>query len=203
MATGYTHCIGEGVSFKTFVLKCARARGMGACIMQRDDPSDEPPKLQKPSNYSKKSLIGAKKQLTLAKKMSDKQAVLSAKKSYDDELAQFQKALDDSKQQQEKYKDMLSKVKKWKPPTKNHIGFKNFMIDQIKQSIVYDDMQDYCLKQIENLKLLSADEYRINEIRQAENDIKYHTKDYAEEVKRTKERNDWIKALFTSLKNCE
>lgn len=44
MPTGYTAIIEEraDLSFRDFALRCAR--GMCACVMQRDDPMDELPK---------------------------------------------------------------------------------------------------------------------------------------------------------------
>ena len=48
MPTGYTAIIEDkpGLTLREFALRCAR--GMGACIMQRDDNMDEPPKAPEP-----------------------------------------------------------------------------------------------------------------------------------------------------------
>ena len=46
MPTGYTEDIynGKDVTFKDFALKCARA--FGACVHQREDNIDDPPRLK-------------------------------------------------------------------------------------------------------------------------------------------------------------
>ena len=51
MPTGYTTDIynGKDVSFRDFALTCARQ--FGACIMQRDDPADEKPKIMPEESY--------------------------------------------------------------------------------------------------------------------------------------------------------
>ena len=61
MPTGYTEDIynGKDVTFKDFALKCARA--FGACVHQRDDDANDPPKLREPNTgYYEERLKKAK-----------------------------------------------------------------------------------------------------------------------------------------------
>ena len=55
MPTGYTAIIEEkpDLTFREFALKCAR--GMGACIMQRDEGMDSLPRVDPPSDYHLKA----------------------------------------------------------------------------------------------------------------------------------------------------
>ena len=61
MPSGYTENIyyGKEVAFKDFALGCARA--FGACVMQRDDPADEKPKIMPEESYHTEELKKLKK----------------------------------------------------------------------------------------------------------------------------------------------
>ncbi len=50
MPTGYTDAVKDGITFDQFVLGCAR--GMGALVMMRDEPSGTPiPERFEPSRF--------------------------------------------------------------------------------------------------------------------------------------------------------
>ena len=57
MPSGYTSDIynGKEVTFKDFALGCARA--FGACVMQRDDPADEKPKIMPEESYHARRVL--------------------------------------------------------------------------------------------------------------------------------------------------
>lgn len=73
MPTGYTAGVEDGTvtTLREYALTCAR--GMGACIMQRDDPMNEPPKKQEPTDYHVKWLAEAKEKLVQLAAMSNEE----------------------------------------------------------------------------------------------------------------------------------
>jgi hypothetical protein len=198
MPTGYTSEIGtkDNLTFKEFTLKCARA--FGACLHQRDDDSNILPQKQKVDNYHIDELNSAIKKLKAFKKTSKK--VLRQKMENDflkrnkDLLISIEKA----HALQNKYELMLDKANFWTPPSQEHYGLKNFMIEQITESIKWDCSTSY---QEEGLvrEQESFEEYYIDELKCLEKDIKYHEEKYNEEVERTNKANQWIEELYQSL----
>lgn len=191
MPTGYTAPIKDGIEFNEFVWNCASA--FGALVEMRDDPMDAPIPEFKPSDYHANSLKEANSDLARFQKMTianaDKAALNEHEKSY--EL--FEKMNRESADLEDKYRAMLAKVQAWTPPTKDHEGMKQFMAEQIQQSIKFDchvhEMPE-SMRGKEWLKL---------QIEKAKRDIEYHTKEHAEEVKRCNDRNVWVKALASSV----
>lgn len=94
---------------------------------------------------------------------------------------------------------MLSNVNNWQPPTKDHEELKRFMIDQLEQSIKFDDMSRYYMDN--PAILLTGQSWILKKKQECLMDIAYHTKERTEEISRTLERNKWIKDLRDSLKD--
>lgn len=194
MPTAYTSLIQEGINFENFVLTCSRA--MGALIMIRDEPFDAPiPDKFEPSDYHKKELARAKRELEILASLSDE-----AKKDYCreynvEQLAAWRKRAERSANLEAKYKEMLAKVLKWEPPTEHHEGLKKFMVDQIRSSIDFDCGMEYDKKP----QFITIEEWYKMKVDRVERDIEYHTKEDMEEVERAEVRTEWVQQLKQSL----
>jgi len=196
MPTGYTLDLydGKDLTFEEFALKCARA--FGALISMRDEPIDAPiPERFEPSDYHFKELEKAKRRLKEVKRWDEEKAEQEAERAYRDALKKREEFIEKNKLIRKRYEDMLSKVQKWKPPTIEHESLKQFMIQQLEESIEYD-----CFIP-EMPQRLPGEEYKEQQIKKALNDIDYHEREYAEEVNRVYERNKWLLLLRESLKN--
>ncbi len=194
MSTGYTENIKNGVSFENFVLQCARA--FGALVTLRDESlTSNVPNEIKPNNYHYDSWKLAKEKYKKYKKMSLKDAKELAKKEYDRRLEEYNQTINNTRDLEKKYIDMLRKVQNWKPPTKNHINLKNFMIEQIKDSMKFDCNMTY----FNPPALLSPKEYKKEYLKMFINDKKYHLTHYKKEIKSCKEKTKWIQDLKKSL----
>lgn len=196
MPTGYTFNIVEGISFKEYVLQCARA--FGACITMKDEPFDEPiPEKFEESDYYKNKIEDLKKELSKLLKMSNKQLQKEIDRKYEEQIKNNKEQIKKHLELKEKYEKMLEKVRKWNPPTKDHTGLKRFMEEQILQSIEFDcDVSYYKGKSI--IKL-NVDQYRYENKKELEKDIDYYMKRWKDETKRVQERNNWIRQLRDSL----
>jgi len=195
MPTGYTLDLYDGrdITFEEFVLKCARA--FGVLIDMRDEPIDAPiPERFEPSDYHLKELEKAKKRLKEIKKWDEEKAEQEAERAYREALKEREEFIKKNKLIRKRYEDMLSKVQKWKPPTIEHESLKQFMIQQLVESIEYD-----CFIP-EMPQRLSGEEYKEQQIKKALSDIDYHEREYAEEVNRVYERNKWLLSLRESLR---
>ena len=196
MPTGYTADISKGISFEKFVLTCARA--MGALIMMRDEPSDAPilDKFE-PSDYHPKELAKAEQEYSFLLHLEKDQVKQYAERDYSDAVESWKKRKDEKLELENKYKEMLAKVVQWNPPTKEHEGFKDFMMQQIRESIKWD------CSPYEAPENPSADEWYRKKLKDIDWRIDYHTKEGKEEVRRSKERSEWVQQLKSSLNQGE
>lgn len=194
MPTGYTSAVADGISFEQFVWRCARA--MGALVMMRDHPTDAPiPERFEPSDYNAKRLAEAKVEWSRVIGMSIADANACATVANAEATGSHAKRLQDRNDLRAKYQAMLDKVMAWTPPSAEHVGFKVFMADQLKQSIDFDCSNRYD----EPPAALSGVEWRAAAVAKAARDIEYHTQANAEEIDRTEQRNEWLRALRESF----
>lgn len=195
MPSGYTHEIYEGkeVSAKEFILKCARA--FGATVTMRDEPLDKEIPEFEPSDYHLRAIEKAKQQLDTYKNMTIDEAEKELDESYAADVKRYYERIKEKTELQERYTKVLSEVGKWIPPTEDHQALKEYAIDQLQQSIDFDCKTTY----INFPKKQSASEWLEEASERCENDIRYHEKEWKEELKRTKERNLWVKQLKESL----
>lgn len=195
MPTGFTAKIIEGVTFEEFAMNCARA--MGALIMMRDEPLDAPIPDEIPPNtrYYDERLAEATKALKEAQEATVEYCKAQADEEYKRTLKDWANNVATETDNKVKYEAMLAKVKWWKPPTANHTGMKQFMINQIESSIRWD-----CAEQLRGKpKKLTAKQWRAHAIRNAKYDIKSATRHIKEEIASAADRNKWLKELRESL----
>ena len=195
MPTGYTADISKGINFKTFALNCARA--FGALITLRDEASDTPiPDVIEPSDFNLRKLNEAKARLAKLKSMTLTEADRKSAKDWDEKEQHRLEQLEENKVLENKYKFMLASAKAWIPPTPDHVGMKEFMIEQIESSIKFDCTSDYYSTPT---KRLSADEWLAAATLKVERDVEYHEKNHADELKRAGDKTKWIQELKKSL----
>lgn len=194
MPTGYTADVGDGkvTDFRTFALICARQ--FGACVMQRDDPMHDPPKLVEPSDYHLKRLAEAEAELARLQGMSVDQAGREADAEWATSVRRETERRNKNRATESRYRSMLAEVKKWTPPTSEHAELKRFMADQLRQSIDFD-----CKEYPSRNRHLTGEEWLAEKRGDAAHDIGYHKAEYKAECDRTAGRNAWIQALYDSL----
>lgn len=197
MPTGYTADIKKGISFKDFALGCARA--FGACVTLRDEPDKEIPNEFKPSTYYEEKIKELKKEIELLKTMDIKTAGIKAKEEYNKEIKRYKKYIDEANELLKKYEEILLKVEEWRPPTSDHNGLKDFMKEQIETSIKHDCDTSYYNESLQNLKLLTGQEWIDKEIERTTKSLEYYNKEDKKEKERVEGRNDWIRELRKSL----
>lgn len=196
MPTGYTDVIKDGITFQQFAMNCARA--FGACVMMRDDPTDKPiPEKFEPSTWHKKELSKAYKELERINSLNAGEAKEEAFVEFVQEAQRQEEAITKDRKLVGQYKDMLYQVRQWQPLAADHIGLKDFMIQQIESSIKFDSMEDYYIKHAP--QKLTGEQWLAMKKQEAQRDIAYHTKENDAEIERTNSRNEWVRALRESL----
>ena len=198
MPTGYTAQIAEGITFKKFIMSCARA--FGACIEMRDDPSDKPiPDEFKPSDYHEKQLAEANKRIVKLKAMTLAACEVEAKAEYEKSRQYHKDGIKKDADLKRKYEAMLSEVKSWTPPTSEHEGLKKFMREQIEESIRFDCGGSYHKDALASLKPMSGKGWQQKQIDQCLKDISYAAKNQKEENERAASRTAWVRQLRESI----
>jgi DNA repair exonuclease SbcCD ATPase subunit len=197
MPTGYTAKLVEsGQTFEEFVLTCARA--FGACIEMRDEPLSKPvPEKFEVNPWHKNQLRAAKAELTRLKKLTATKKKVLGEKQRAQEIKSHEQYIQKQAAENARINQMILKVKAWEPPTPDHQGIKDFMLEQLNMSLGSSEYSERSLAQAKTRKPL---DYYQAALRSAERDIKYHEEKMQEEVTRTDGRSDWVRQLRESIK---
>jgi hypothetical protein len=192
MPTGYTAIIEEraDLTFREFALRCAR--GMGACVMQRDDPMDDLPKAPEASDYHIKALAQATVRLVELRGLSVEGVRALWQADCDGNAKINAEQTSKCAEVKRRYDAMRAHVEAWTPPTKEHDGLRRFMLEQI--DACHSDWTPYLYE-----NPATPGDWLAAQIKSAEWNIDYHTKQHTEELERTANRKSWIDSLYASL----
>ncbi len=211
MATGYTCKIQDGTitEFKDFAFLCMRA--FGACVGQRDEDGNNPPRLiELDISYQKENIKRCLKDIKNVKKQTDEEFLAEKMESLERDLKNAKEQLEKSKITREKYEKILKAALEWEAPTKEHEEFKKFLISQLEGSIDVDcDSPDSyypnSIKNIENeikfLTIKNVKALKKEKIASLEENIKYYEDSIEKEKKNIKKANNWMKAIFDSFES--
>lgn len=198
MPTGYTYKVSEqDVPFEEFVWSCAKA--MGAFIHMRDDSSGSSVRLpEPPDNHYEEQLEKAQAKLVSLHGMDLEQVQRTLDLKWEDEIVSIKESIQKEKTILARYTSMLNKVKDWVPPTEQHVGLKDFMIEQLTSSIKFDTGSTYYQDRLAKQKP-KAEEWLKTEIESTKDSIRY----YAEQKRKQNERYEanvkWINELMEAV----
>ena len=196
MPTGYTATLMEkGQTFQEFIMGCARA--FGALIEMRDSPNDAPiPDKFEPSDYHAKKIIESSETLVKLKAMTDaeKESFGQVEKAAD--IQHIEQWLEKNSAQNKRLEDMTAQVQAWNPPTADHRGLKDFMLQQISIS---KNGVDYIQSSLAEATAKPATAYYVAAVSDAARSIKYHTEENANEIERVAGRSEWVQQLRASI----
>lgn len=196
MPTGYTADVADGktTDFAAFVMNCARA--FGALIELRDSPEAEIPESFAPSMYHQEAFdraVGALRELA---DVDAEEAERRADADYDENMRLWAEGKRKREETRRRYRSMLDRVNAWQPPTREHIGLRDFMRQQLEESIRFDcdhDDERWIPKRRTGKQWLKEQRQRSNESRE------YHRAEMSKERDRSLERSAWVKELRRSL----
>lgn len=197
MPTGYTANVANGTltTFPEFAMQCARA--FGALIMMRDDPIDSPiPDEFTVAEYYEKNLNEAKAALAELQALNERDVLIRCAKEYAEAMASWEKSRADNAAKRQRYESMLAKVRQWIPPTSEHEGLKEFMIQQLTESLEWDCGGEGLPKPT----ITTPSVWRAEQLLQYEQDVERLARGLAEEAERVRKRNQWVRDLRESLK---
>lgn len=203
MPTGYTAGIldGEIKDFKQFAKLCIR--NFGATIHMRDEPMDMEYVPRTPSDYHTKAIAEANKLLSDSQQLPDEEVIGLRKEQLLKDKKYYLEAIEKAKKNTEKLNVFLKEATEYTPPTDQHNSVKDFMINQINLTIDGDCNTSYYaekLLDIENeLSTLNPQTVRLSMLEKAVKDLRYHENEYAQELKRSNESNEWVRRFMESI----
>jgi len=204
MPTGYTAGILDGStkSFNEFAKQCTRA--FGACMHMRDEPFDSEYKLQEPSNYHQLEIDKYKAQLKFIENSSYEDLKENELVSLIEEKSRNEKRIEEILSHREKLELFLLEANRFTPPTSDHHGIKDFMIQQLETTIEHDGDISYHQERINNiesrLNSLDGEIIKSEKLENIHKNIKYHKERLNEEVDRVNKSNKWMIDFNNALK---
>lgn len=194
MPTGYTADIAKGIGFEQFVWTCARA--FGALMEMRDDPQGATiPERFEPSDTYKKWLLDERAKLGALVAMSVEGVAAAAEADYLERHATWVRRRAEKTALRNRYSEMLAKVVRWEPPTPEHQGLKDFMAQQLHESIDFDCSEKYDTEP----QRVEPTDWHNQQVENTRRAIARHLQSHTEEHQRTEGRNNWLKALRESV----
>lgn len=204
MATGYTAGIVDGKTkdFNEFAKTCIRA--FGAAIHLRDEPISTPWTPRTTSDYHEKAIASTEKEIEELADTSDEILETLYLVDRNKSLKYYQESIEERKEVGARLKKFLADAQTWTPPTEEHENFKNFMIEQLEQTIRYDGDVDYYEKELKSIQAdidnpKAAKDIRKDRLESLEKNLEYHKKENEKEIENCKDNNEWAEALFNCL----
>ena len=204
MPTGYTAYIKDGdiTTGKDFLKLCLR--NFGVAINMRDEPLSKPVTIQfEPNPYYKKDYEETVEIRNKYRQMTFEEAKKELIEKHKKDIESTRKSLDKYIAEDERYMKVRDEIEKWIPPTSEHENVKKFALNQIDISL-NTDIREYCNKELsKDLDVSDEAVYSyMNDINELyENDVARAYKRWQEELKRTADKNMWMKQFLDSLEN--
>lgn len=204
MPTGYTYYIQSGkiTSGKEFLKLCTRAFGIAVDLKEESLDIPTPEKF-KPDPYYKKSYDESVKSQNEIYNMTFEEAKNRMIDSYNNSRTSAIECVKKCKEEDEKYLKVKEEVEKWIPPTSEHENLKKFCLEQIDMSLnksIYEFYEEELNKELD-ISDKGVENY-ISELKKSvDKDVERTYKKWQEEIKRTEEKNLWMKLFLDSLEN--
>lgn len=202
MPTGYTaHIInGDITTGAEFLKLCTRA--FGIAIDYKDEPLSVPTPINfEPDPYYKKAYDKAVEARNEARQMTFEEAKQELIKRYKEKVDCVKRYLEESMKEDEKYQKVRDEIERWIPPTCEHEKLKKFALEQLD---VDKGMIEYCNNELnEELDVSDKKVWKcLNDLNEfCERDVEKAYQRWQKELKRTDEKNLWMKQFLDSLEN--
>lgn len=202
MPTGYTADIEKGISFKEYATKCLR--NFGAAITLRDEPWDTPITKETicgnrdMSHYHKK-LEDANQEYERFISLTEEQKRIDFENEKSEKINRYNGYIQEKLELKKKYLQMLEKVKLFQAPTDDHVALKNFMENQIHDSIEWDCKLNFYYEEIEKTNNKTFEDYLREKEESLLEDIEVQEKEIIDNTDRNDIRWDWIEKALQAI----
>lgn len=195
MPSAYTAAIydGEKPTFRDFALKALR--GMGVAMHMRDESISVPFRDREESTFYAETLQKYQNELAAIQSLTDEQAQAQADEEYIDSIIHINESNQKGARRKKDYEDMIAQVQAWTPPTEEHQGYKDFMLEQLHGSLKFD----VHLTDLDSIKAPTGSEFVKERTEFLLKMIDTYTSEVATEKKRVSESNAWVRVVLESL----
>lgn len=114
----------------------------------------------------------------------------------DREIAWYREQLERDEERGRKVEAMLAAVRTWQPPSADHAGLKDFMLQQLG---VFSSMADWYRNQIAKLEAKPPSEIIAAQIAEAEQSLTYAEEEQRKTIERVRRARTWLAELRASL----
>lgn len=190
MPTGFTEDLcKKDVPFEKFVLNCARA-----CIGSMRDSSGPLPERFSPPTYYRDEIRKDQAKLAALKAMTAAEVEDAADRDYTKALQEREKYVAEVKERRERLMAMRTRVAAWLPPTRDHEGLRQFMIEQLDLTLKHDGevLGDPPEK-------TTAKEWKANRIAYLEDEIASNEESQRKAVRDAEHDTLWVERLRDNL----
>lgn len=194
MPTGYSYCIEKGATLEQYLWRCAR--GMGAFIMQREDPLDaSPPDDVDPVDVARldAEIADLRRKVVTLRDMTPSAVTAACEGAFAEREREWHVGERARLALVMKLDTMTAAANAWKPPSADHEGLKRFMLEQITTGYSYE------MTPRDKPKRQTPDEWLTEQIEHATRSLSNAIRRRGEDIARSKERNAWVKALRESV----
>lgn len=204
MPTGYTAYIQDGkiTTGKEFLKLCTRA--FGIAIDLKEEPLDVPtPSCFKPNPYYEKVYKESLKSRDKTYHMTFEEAKEDMINKFNNNKESAERCLKDYKNEDKKYFKVREEVERWIPPTPEHENLKKFCLEQIDMSLntgLYKQCEEDINKEL-NTSDKAVNDYIVALKESEDKRVKRNYEHWHEELKRTSDKNQWMRQFLDSLEN--
>lgn len=195
MPTVYTAWIEDGTikTAQEFLMLCARE--FCACASMLGEPLSKqiPEKFDPDYKWYAEQLEKERKRLERLRKMSLDEVRIYREEKRKEEISDAERAKECEEKILSKYKDVLSQVAAWNPPTPEHNRLKEFAIGQITMCL--PDLSIYT----EKPNSVTDEQWIKDNIESCKESIARYKEKIEAEIERAKSRTAWVKALRDSF----
>lgn len=195
MPTGYTAPVANGTltQFDEFALSCARA--FGALIDMREQPLDAPiPAKFEPSQFYQDRARAAIQRLRRLEHMSPIDAQRAMQQEYALAMSRWRCRTEGNAVVRARYLAMIDQASSWMPPTIEHLPLKEFMLQQLRDSLAQCNGDYYTMPTLGRWPGWLRDQILFA----ADDAVRYRNY-FREECERANDRSAWVRELRWSL----
>lgn len=205
MATDYTQGIINGKinTFKEFALVCARA--FGSMTHMRGAELSAEYKERLPDSYLDVRIEEINEEIKELNLLSNEDILKREKEKIKKGIERHKNEVLNKTELKIKLNKFLFDARSYKPPTEDHVGVKNFIIEQLEKCIEDECDFDYNNKEIyrlnKKLNNLKPDTIKLNYLSEFYGLLEFHYKEKNKDLEACKNANNWYEIYLKSLEN--
>jgi hypothetical protein len=189
----------EGFGLREYLLRVSGLLGVHFITTRTQGLDVELPTHYEPNTYHKNALATAEARIVELKAMSVEQAADCAEGEFDQALAAWEADKRERDARGARFRQMLRDLDRWTCP-KEYEAVKEVATKQLTDELKFsgyneEEQNRYYSKPV----LLTGEEWLKEQLRRALKDCEYHAEQYAKDLERVRENNEWLDGFLATL----